>query len=182
MGQRSRDYFFYFAYGSNLFKKRILINNPSAIFVAVGQLNNHRFDFAKYNANWKGAVCTIVPTENEVVWGAVWKLHNDDLPALDRQEGVAIKEYFSKIVNIIANRTNLECRTYQHFFEPPLERNIRFTFEHLPEKRRPSVSYLNCLIKGAIECKLPSNYISKLKKIPHNGCFASPQIRKFLDI
>lgn len=48
MGQHSKNYFFYFAYGSNLFKKRILINNPSAIFIAVGQLHVRNLNFIQY--------------------------------------------------------------------------------------------------------------------------------------
>lgn len=85
-------------------------------------------------------------------------------------------------MNIIANTQDLECRTYQHHFEPPLLNKETLSSESLPESRRPSISYLNCLIKGAIECKLPTDYIDKLKKIPHNGRFASPKIRNILDI
>lgn len=34
-----KDTFLYFAYGSNLFKKRIRINNPTAEFLGVGRLD-----------------------------------------------------------------------------------------------------------------------------------------------
>lgn len=34
-----KEYFLYFAYGSNLLKKRIRINNPSAEFMGIGLLD-----------------------------------------------------------------------------------------------------------------------------------------------
>ena len=39
MVQQSKEYFHYFAYGSNLLKKRIHINNPSAVFLGIGRLD-----------------------------------------------------------------------------------------------------------------------------------------------
>ncbi|XP_075975614.1 gamma-glutamylcyclotransferase-like [Anticarsia gemmatalis] len=176
---KSKDHFCYFAYGSNLLKKRIHINNASAVFVGTGQLENHQLDFVKYSANWQGAVATIVPKENENVWGAIWKVHNDDLAALDRQEGVATKAYFAKMVDIKKpDGTTSHCRTYQHTFTPP----SLGPDEKLPEDRRPSITYIDCIVKGAIECHLPGEYIEMLKTIPNNGQHASPEIREKLDI
>lgn len=34
-----KETFLYFAYGSNLFKKRIRINNPTAEFIGIGRLD-----------------------------------------------------------------------------------------------------------------------------------------------
>lgn len=90
-----------------------------------------------------------------------------------------IREYFPKIVPItIADGNIAECRTYQHHFTPALRKSN----EELPKERRPSITYKDCIIKGAIECQLPEEYIEKLKNVPNNGRFACPEIRKKLDL
>ncbi|XP_048489233.1 gamma-glutamylcyclotransferase [Plutella xylostella] len=167
------DHFLYFAYGSNLLKKRIHINNPSAEFIGIGRLDHYQVNFIKYGPRWKGCSATIVPTDNrclcktcKCVWGTVWMLHNNDMPALDEQEGVSTNWYFPKTVKIETEEGKiLECRTYQQSVNPPA------TCDHtsIPPDRRPSETYLKCIVLGAIECKLPKEYIQLLKLIPHNG-------------
>lgn len=39
MAKQIKDTFLYFAYGSNLLKKRIKINNPTAEFIGIGRLH-----------------------------------------------------------------------------------------------------------------------------------------------
>ncbi|XP_014366975.2 gamma-glutamylcyclotransferase [Papilio machaon] len=174
-----RDTFLYFAYGSNLLKKRIHINNPSAIFLGIGRLDDHQLDFIKYSDHWRGASATIVPTKSHHVWGAIWRLHNKDLKSLDWQEGVETNWYFPKIVKVVTpDGVDLECRTYQQTINPP----PRTEGEEIPHDRRPSITYLNCILTGAVECKLPKEYIEKLKKIPHNGQHASPKLIEKLDL
>ena len=56
----------------------------------------------------------------------------------------------------------LSCRTYQLI--------------DLPEEdaeNTPSLSYLKAIVKGAIESKLPEDYIQYLKQIKHNGNIVS---------
>ncbi|XP_047026369.1 gamma-glutamylcyclotransferase-like [Helicoverpa zea] len=173
MFQPIENTFLYFAYGSNLLKKRIHINNPSAKFLGIGQLNDHLLDFIKYSEHWRGTSATIVPTPGAHIWGAIWRLHNDDMPALDKQEGVDTNWYFAKTVKVILpNGSSVDCRTYQQTINPPQ----RKPGEELPLDRRPCITYLDCIINGAIECNLPEDYINELKKIPNNGQEASPKM------
>lgn len=93
--------FFYFAYGSNLWSKRIHINNPSAVRVGIGKLKvrkimqkqtikvyldyqDYKLDFVTYSKRWRGASATIIPYKGNHVWGALWELDKVDLPNLDR--------------------------------------------------------------------------------------------------
>lgn len=108
--------FFYFAFGSNLLADRVRINSPSATFVGPARLHKHQLAFAGWSESWKGAVANIVsaedpePIANEntphnlllsdsfaeddpCIWGAVWRISNEQLPQLDKQEGVDIQEY-----------------------------------------------------------------------------------------
>lgn len=169
----TKETFMYFAYGSNLLKKRIHINNPSAEFIGIGRLEGHQLDFIKYSENWRGSSATIVPTEGAHVWGAVWKLSKNDLPSLDKQEGVDTNWYFPKIVKVSTpDNEKVECRTYQQTVNPP----VRGPHQDIPHDRRPSITYLNCILKGALECQLPDYYVQMLKKISHNGMEASSKM------
>lgn len=41
--------------------------------------------------------------------------------------------------------------------------------ESTPDERKPSLAYLNVILKGAVESNLPEDYIEELHKIEHNG-------------
>ncbi|KAJ8723249.1 hypothetical protein PYW08_003161 [Mythimna loreyi] len=179
MVQPNKEYFHYFAYGSNLLKKRIHINNPSAVFLGVGRLDNYKLDFVQYYDLWGGAVATIVPSENRHVWGAVWKMKIENLLTLDKQEGVATKQYFAKEVDISGiEAKKIKCRTYQHCVVPPFLKSLTY----LPDDRRPSITYKQCIINGAMECRIPDDYVDMLKNIPNNGQHADDDLRKRLDL
>lgn len=56
------------------------------------------------------------------------------------------------------------CRLYQQVNDP----TESVKFEDIPINRRPSRTYLNCILQGAEESELPIEYINDLKVIPHN--------------
>lgn len=157
--------FLYFAYGSNLLRKRIHLNNPTAVMKDIGYIKNFRLDFQRYSKRWRGASATIVETENSIVWGIVWELDKCNLSTLDCQEGVQDDIYHAMSVNVeTSNGTTLNCRVYQQCNNPkeyikPADLSI---------DRRPSPLYLNMILKGAQENNLPVNYMEFLKTIPHN--------------
>ncbi|XP_075216914.1 gamma-glutamylcyclotransferase-like [Lycorma delicatula] len=158
--------FLYFAYGSNLLAQRIHIANPSAERKTIGKVLNYRLDFNNYSQRWKGAAGTIAPDNNTVVWGAVWELDNKHLESLDNQEGVADNIYRVIQVNVITPEGNeIKCRCYELCDLPPaLGKNEKF-----PESRYPSKAYLDTIIAGAKESKLPDEYIKYIQSFPHNG-------------
>ncbi|KAK0175171.1 hypothetical protein PV327_008944 [Microctonus hyperodae] len=158
--------FLYFAYGSNLLAARIRISNPSAEFVDIGRLENYRLDFLGYSKIWDGSPATIISTDNSHVWGVIWELSNEHLETLDRQEGVDKGIYLGFYVDVINETgTVYHCRVYQQ------TKNIdnHVPLSELPEDRRPSLTYLKIMVKGALECGIPANYIESLKNIKHNG-------------
>ena len=80
-------------------------------------------------SRWGGSPANIFPVSSNspcpdpgappYVWGTVWRIHSDHLPALDAQEGVRAGIYEPVIVNTIpADGTlghELTCRCYQVF-------------------------------------------------------------------
>lgn len=159
------EQFLYFAYGSNLLAQRIHLNSPSAVLEGIGELADHRLDFTNFTSFWNGTVATIIEEPGEKVWGALWALDIEHMKSLDRQESVPSGGYFPKTVNITKSDGNVvQARTYVQTTEPPKISSG----EKFPYDRRPSRTYLNVIIEGAIECGLPEDYIKKLKNIPSN--------------
>ncbi|XP_077125113.1 gamma-glutamylcyclotransferase [Ranitomeya variabilis] len=109
--------FFYFAYGSNLLKERILLDNPSASFHSIAMLQDFKLAFGNHNGNqnkrWHGGVATVVESEGDNVWGVVWKMDISCLDSLDIQEGVAVGIYQPIEINVQTADGELVCRCYK---------------------------------------------------------------------
>ncbi|XP_055854329.1 gamma-glutamylcyclotransferase-like isoform X2 [Episyrphus balteatus] len=160
------DHFYYFGYGSNLLAARIHIQNKSAVRKAAGKLLNHRLDFYGYTTRWNGAPATIVPTNNSMVYGAIWTIDLADLPDLDDQEGVHTNTYKPVSVPVETADGIIMCRAYYLCNQPS---TILAEGDEIPFDRQPSTTYLKTLVKGAIETEIPEPYIKWMKKIKHNG-------------
>nr|CAD7601832.1 unnamed protein product [Timema genevievae] len=136
-------------------------------FVEIIKQLNYRLDFhGAVTKRWGGCSATIVPDNNHYVWGVIWELDNSDMPNLDRQEEVEQGVYFPLEVTVLTpSGEAVKCRSYQMC-------DVPCTYEcgaNLPMARRPSHTYLEVIIQGAQESRLPADYISQLQKICHNG-------------
>lgn len=87
------------------------------------------------------------------------------------QEGVDIKRYYVKWIQVNTPHMGVfTCRAYIQKVNP-LPRGDN---DDIPVERRPSRSYKNVIIDGALEHNLPEYYIEGLKKLKDNGevgCF-----------
>ncbi|XP_076109211.1 gamma-glutamylcyclotransferase-like [Mytilus galloprovincialis] len=159
--------FLYFAYGSNLLKQRLQLKNPTAVYKTTAKLMDFRLSFFitinPKTSRWNGAAATIAPAKGSSVWGTVWELSVEDIPSLDRQEGI----YKALNVDVISeDRSPLTCRTY--LLEP--------TTVPSDWDMRPSPQYMDIIIRGAIQSNLPEEYISQLKNIEHNNYSGSVKV------
>ncbi|CAI9568367.1 unnamed protein product [Staurois parvus] len=115
--QPGHNCFYYFAYGSNLLKERILLDNPSASFHSIALLKDFRLAFGSHKGNrnkrWHGGVATVVDSQGDEVWGVVWKMDISCLDSLDIQEGVAGGIYQPIEINVQTPEGELVCRCYQ---------------------------------------------------------------------
>ncbi|XP_065081602.1 gamma-glutamylcyclotransferase-like [Ochlerotatus camptorhynchus] len=164
--------FNYFAFGSNLFSKRIRMESPTAVRKGIGFLENYRLDFFHYAARWRGAPATIVEDKGHRVWGAIWEIGIENLPDLDKQEGVHNQVYKPLTLPICTTKgETLQCRVYQLVKNPPKLESIE---ETRPFERQPSQTYMNIIIRGATETGLPIEYVEYLNTIKHNGHSGDP--------
>ncbi|KAM5146811.1 gamma-glutamylcyclotransferase [Mantella aurantiaca] len=109
--------FYYFAYGSNLLKERILLDNPSASFHSIALLKDFKLAFGSHkgtrNTRWHGGVATVVESQGDEVWGVVWKMDMSCLDSLDIQEGVDGGIYQPIEISVQTPDGKLICRCYQ---------------------------------------------------------------------
>ncbi|KAH7727197.1 Protein C44B7.7 [Aphelenchoides avenae] len=155
VGNVASDFFYYFAFGSNLLADRIHVQIKGAVFETVGVLDDHELTFFDMGARWRGAVASIEPQKGSLVWGCVWRVPNSFAEELDRQES-GYHRLAVPIIVPLQNNRRITCRTYQ--YSNPLR-----------TRQPPSPHYKTVIVSGAIEHKLPSEYIKWLKTIPDNG-------------
>ncbi|XP_073827947.1 gamma-glutamylcyclotransferase-like [Musca autumnalis] len=165
--------FYYFGFGSNLLAKRLHLQNPTAVRVGAGKLENYSLDFYFPSKRWMGAAATIVPTKNDHVWGAIWEIDSCDLEHLDNQEGVHEGIYTPVSVQVYCPSLNnsIDCRAY-HLCKQPQGHLKSMPTEKVPEERQPSLTYLKTLVKGAEETGIPLDYVQWLRSIRHNSKIA----------
>lgn len=144
--------FHYFAFGSNLLKERITINNPTAAFQTIARLEGYKLVFCDtILTDWHGGAASIERDVDREVWGAVWTLGLADLPHLDRQEQGYRR--LTVAVESMEGRT-IQCETYQ--------------FAGSPAKKAPSRYYKDVIVRGARQHNLPRHYLQLLEDVQHN--------------
>jgi hypothetical protein len=144
----------YFAYGSNMPLARLKQRVPSAKFVGVYCLKAHdlRFHMASPDGSAK---CDALYTENaeDYVWGVVFDMLISERPALDQAESLNVG-YSDKISNVINQQgEQLEVLIY-----------CALTID---DNLKPYSWYVNHVLMGAYENKLPAVYINKIKQVKY---------------
>ncbi|XP_044273046.1 gamma-glutamylcyclotransferase [Varanus komodoensis] len=153
------EHFLYFAYGSNLLRERIMLRNPSVVFLSLAHLLDYKLAFGSHqgkpSSQWHGSTATIVYTPGDEVWGVVWKMSSNDLCSLDRQEGVEDGIYVPIEVAVQTQEGKvIQCRSYQM---------DDFVYG------LPSPQYKKVICMGAKQNGLPVEYQEKLDSIETNN-------------
>lgn len=85
------------------------------------------------------------------------------------QEGVHEGIYKAVSVSVARpNNTTVSARVYLLVEQPSTDLQ-ELERDSIPLERQPSKTYLQCLVKGAIETGIGQAYIEWLKSIKHNG-------------
>ncbi len=135
----------YFAYGSNMLSRQMEQRCPGAKFVATGLLRGWRFLI-----NSRG-VATIVVEEAGSVQGVAWELTDEHLKALDGYEGVP-DWYRRRMVDVeLPERGEVKCVTYIDESEGG------------DAPGPPRAGYLEKIVEGATNFRLPDAYIAFLR-------------------
>lgn len=145
----------YFAYGSNMSFKQMKDRCPSSKFIKKGFLENYAFQYDGSSISWSGAaVANIVKSPESKVWGGIFKINEDNLAALDCYEGyhgTDRKNSYNRGEFIVKDVNGKIYKTIVYFrVGKPIG--------------EPNEKYRTVLIKGAINCELPEDYIQNFIK------------------
>lgn len=131
---------------------------PSATFVAVAQLPDHRLDFTRKSVNRACGVADAVPEAGRKVWGVVFEISTLDVGALDKSEGYRP----GRDRNSYWRR---ECMVFVDGDEKrPLTASTYFA-EREPAPPLPNSAYKELILSGARHWHLPGDYIAELEAI-----------------
>ena len=140
----------YFAYASNMSRAQMKQRAGDWAEEKLARLENYELNFDKVARGGAGTG-NIVIAEGKVVWGVLYRVTEQQLRALDRFESVP--EHYRRIeVNVVDDEgRKVAAQAY-------LARKVR-------KGLKPDRLYLQRIIEGAEEHKLPADYIEQLKKI-----------------
>ncbi len=78
---------YYFAYGSNLNRKKMEERCPDSKPMFVTTLPNYKLIFVGWSRQWRGGVATVKSLREEKVLGGIYEVSERDLRRLDKYEG-----------------------------------------------------------------------------------------------
>jgi len=131
----------YFAYGANMDAAAMALRCPVSRLIGGGHLPGYRFIIMREG------YASVVRETGRTVWGVMWELASDDIPALDRYEGVAGGLY---------TKATLPVRT------PDGIRRALIYIGCSTAPGRPRPGYLDAVLAAAQAAQLPPRYIREL--------------------
>lgn len=143
----------YFSYGSNMNLKQMSERCPDSKKIGIGFMNDAEICFPSFYESWNGGVAGFKKSLGQKMWGVLFELTPSDLEKLRVFEGYVhgreshLNAYNEVQVTIDVEGENVECMTYEVF--------VTGNF-------RPSLRYLQTIIRGAVDNNLPEEYIESL--------------------
>jgi len=143
----------YFAYGSNLCIQRLTERAPTATVLSVGCVPGFVLTFHKRGMDGSGK-CTLRESglDTDAVFGAVYLLDREDREGLDRAECLGTG-YDAVEIGVVTPAGPLRAFTYV----------ARET--HIDASLLPFAWYLEYVLTGAYQHRLPDYYVSRLESV-----------------
>jgi hypothetical protein len=153
--KESRDIHFLFSYGSNSsIQVKERINSEINIDYYPAYIKNYVRIFAGVSKRWNGGIASIVPSEDNNVYGIVLKLTNAQLVKLDAFEGGYTREKINIYLQSIMGKERIVegfvyVKNDNKFSHLPSQAYME-AIRHMLDERRISHSQ-----KIVIRCRLP---------------------------
>lgn len=141
----------YFAYGSNMSRRRLQARVPSAQVLGMGVLAGHALAFHKFSERDGSGKCDIVASVNETVYGVLFRIPAAELPVLDAHEGNG--HGYDRRVITLQNESGcaVEAWVYVATQIDPHTRAYRWYKHHV--------------LEGAREAGLPAAYLQHIEAV-----------------
>lgn len=138
----------YFAYGSNMSRAQITSRVGQPVEGHAARLDNYELVFNK-KVRGGSAGANVRPASGKTVHGVLYRMTDAALRSLDRFEGVP--EHYRRIeVNVTSSDgSKIPAQVY---IASKVEKGLR-----------PAPHYLQTIVQGAEDHKLPAEYIAQLK-------------------
>jgi gamma-glutamylcyclotransferase len=145
----------YFAFGSNMLLERLKKRAPSARVLGTASLSGYALRFNKLSKDGSSKA-NIVPSEDprEVVYGVLYNLDDNELPRLDKAEGVG-NGYNVHYLRVRRADAEAEEDAFAYLAAPEAIR------EGLP----PFQWYKDMVLEGATQNRLPQSYVLRIKAV-----------------
>lgn len=140
----------YFAYASNMSRPQVEQRAGPPAEEKIARLDNYELNFDKLARGGTGTA-NIVPAEGQVVYGVLYRITEQQVKALDRFEGVPEHYRRSQITVVDEQGHKVSAQVY-------LARKVR-------KGLKPDRLYLQRILQGAEEHRLPAAYLAQLRKI-----------------
>lgn len=150
----------YFAYGSNMDPAQFGCRCPSARFVAVAKLPNHRLAFTRRARDRGCGTCDGIPEPGRDIWGVVFDISAEDMSRLDESEGYHPGRPLND--NAYVREQREVCRDGDP--DKPLRVWLYFA-NRQPNPPLPNAAYKRQLVEGAKVWGLPKPYLEELGRI-----------------
>jgi gamma-glutamylcyclotransferase (GGCT)/AIG2-like uncharacterized protein YtfP len=149
-----------FAYGSNMDPGQMRQRCPSARFVAVAKLPDHRLAFTRYAKDRGCGTGDCVPEAGQDIWGVVFDISETDLERLDKNEGYQPGRPLN---------ANSYVREQRHVYrdgkmDQPLLVWLYVAIRQ-PNPPLPNAAYIKLYVDGARFWHLPAEYLAQLERI-----------------
>lgn len=152
----------YFAYGSNMDWRQMNERCPSARFVGLASLPDHRLAFTRKSIRRNCGVADAIPDCGRELWGVVYEIADLDIGQLDKTEGYRPgrdrNSYWRRECMVFLGGDDRRPLTASIYFGDP---------EASPPP--PNQSYKEQLLSGARYWHLPVEYVEQLERIEVDG-------------
>lgn len=146
---------YYFAYGSNMNGQQLRARGVKPLSATVAKLLDYKIAFHGYEKKWDGALETVVAAPEHEVWGVMYKLTLSDGDILDSWQDVRLDgtgAYFL-FPSAVIDREGAKHPV------------LLYKKDILGVPLMPSREYLDFIVQGALEHRLPEHYIGELRAI-----------------
>ena len=146
----------YFAYGSNMYCRQMKERCPSARFVSIAKLKDHRLAFTRISKSRLCGAADVVPAPGCEVWGVIYDIKECDFIPLDKAE-----DY------VPGGPENSYNRVQRYVLASGGSETLVWTYLAVkePNPPLPSAHYKGLIVEGARYWKLPPEYIALLDSI-----------------
>ena len=150
----------YFAYGSNMDWDQMQERCPSAEFVCIAEIKKHRLAFTRKSRKRRCGVADLLFDSGQHVLGVVYEIPDFEVEFLDAAEGYQAGRDKNK-----NSYNNVPCEVFKENGQKILDPVFTYIANKQENPPLPNEKYKKHLIKGAIEWRLPKEYIKTLKQI-----------------